>query len=126
MRSKREILETVYAAFNQRDIDGVFAHMHPEVDWPNGMEGGREQGLDAVRAYWTRQWSAINPRVEPVSISDGEDGRTVVDVHQVVRELDGKVLLDHMVRHVYLIEDGLITRMDIPDVQREGGEAQAG
>jgi hypothetical protein len=119
MGSKREILETVYAAFNRRDIDGVFAHMHPEVDWPNAMEGGREQGLDAVRAYWTRQWKSVDPRVDPVKIEDGEDGRTIVVVHQVVRDLAGNLLADHMVRHVYSIEDGLITRMDV--YESDGG-----
>ena len=34
-------------------------------------------------------------------------------VHQVVRSLDGNVLVDQMVEHTYLIEDGLIRRMDI-------------
>jgi hypothetical protein len=116
MLSKREILETVYAAFNRRDIDGVFTYMHPEVDWPNGMEGGRVYGLDEVRAYWTRQWKVVNPHVEPVRIEDDLDGNTVVDVHQVARDLAGNLLVDHMVRHVYSIKDGLIARMDIQEL----------
>jgi ketosteroid isomerase-like protein len=35
------LLERTYAAFNARDIDAVLAVMHPDVDWPNGMDGGR-------------------------------------------------------------------------------------
>ena len=53
-----ELLRRAYAAFNARDIDGALALMHPDVDWPNGMEGGREHGHDAVRAYWERQFAA--------------------------------------------------------------------
>ena len=87
--------------------------MSPNVDWPNGMEGGRVHGQDEVRAYWTRQWEALNPRVEPVGIEADEAGYTVVDVHQVVRDLSGNILVDQMVRHVYVIVDGLIQRMDI-------------
>ena len=113
MQSREELLKNVYAAFNRRDMDAVLALMRPDVDWPNGMEGGRVHGRDEVRAYWTRQWSMIDPRVEPVSMADDEAGNTVVDVHQVVRDLSGKVLKDQIVRHVYSFRDGLIERMDI-------------
>lgn len=47
MQSEREILTAVYAAFNLRDIDGALAWMRPDVDWPNGMEGGA--CMDATR-----------------------------------------------------------------------------
>ena len=41
------------------------------------------------------------------------DGRIAVSVHQVVRELSGKLLLDRMVDHVYSLRDGLISSMEI-------------
>jgi hypothetical protein len=113
MKSKREIIAEVYEAFNRRDIDAVFAHMRADVDWPNGMEGGRVHGLDEVRAYWTRQWGMLNPRVDPVRVEDDANGNTVVDVHQVVRDLSGDLVVDQMVNHIYSIRDGLIERMDI-------------
>jgi hypothetical protein len=108
-----ELLRSAYAAFNSRDIDGALALMQPDVDWPNGMEGGREVGHDAVRAYWTRQWQLIDPHVEPVSIARDDEGRFVVDVHQLVRDVDGKLLVDQHVEHVYALREGLIERMDI-------------
>jgi hypothetical protein len=77
------------------------------------MEGGRELGHDAVRAYWTRQWQLIDPHVEPESLSDDEQGRVVVEVHQVVRDLDGTLRADQRVQHVYTLRGGLIERMDI-------------
>jgi hypothetical protein len=113
MSSLQELLITVYAAFNARDIDAVLARMHPDVDWPNGMEGGRVYGPAGVRDYWTRQWSLINPRVEPAGFATDEAGRMVADVHQTVRDLSGKIIIDQMVQHVYTFRDGLIARMDI-------------
>jgi ketosteroid isomerase-like protein len=113
MQTRRELLTNIYAAFNRRDIDGVLASMRPDVDWPNGMEGGRVHGHEGVRAYWQRQWAKIDPHVEPINIEDDPAGNTVVNVHQVIRDLSGKVLKDQMVRHVYSFRDGLIERMDI-------------
>lgn len=109
----QDILIHTYRAFNARDIDAVLAVMHPNVDWPNGMEGGRVRGHDAVRDYWTRQWGLIDPHVEPQDFATDDAGRFVVDVHQVVRDLAGNLLADRMVQHVYTIRDGLITGMEI-------------
>jgi hypothetical protein len=111
--STEQLLRRAYEAFNARDIDGALALMHPDVDWPNGMEGGRELGHDAVRAYWTRQFGLIDSQVEPVGFGEDEEGRIVVDVDQVVRDLDGALLSEQRVQHVYTLRDGLIERMDI-------------
>lgn len=111
--SDTELLAEIYAAFNARDIDSVLLKMDPDVDWPNGWEGGRIHGRDQVRDYWTRQWQAIDPRVEPQGFATEPDGRTVVDVHQIVRDLAGNIVVDEMVQHVYQIKDGLIKSMEI-------------
>ncbi len=68
MLSKEQLLTTVYAKFNARDIDAVLSVMHPDVDWPNGMEGGRVHGHTVVRVYWERQWTIIDPNVAPIRI----------------------------------------------------------
>ncbi len=114
-RSNRELITAAYAAFNRRDIETVLAMMHPDVDWPNGMEGGRVLGQANVRDYWTRQFAIVNPRVDPLRIEDDEHGRTVVHVHQVVRDPAGNVLVDQMIQHAYSIRNGLIERMDITE-----------
>jgi hypothetical protein len=108
-----ERLRSLYDAFNARDIDATLAATTADVDWPNGWEGGREHGHGAVRAYWLRQWAEIDPHVEPVAITTRADGRIEVDVHQVVRNLDGEILSDGRVLHVYELRDGQIARMDI-------------
>ena len=108
-----ELLQRVYKAFNGREIEDVLAIMHPDVDWPNGMEGGRVLGKDAVRNYWTRQFEVFNPNVEPQGFAQESDGRIAVTVHQVVRDIHGKLVVDQMIHHVYDIRDGLIQRMEI-------------
>ena len=108
-------LRGVYAAFNARDIDAVLDAMADDVDWPNAWEGGRIRGREAVRAYWTRQWAAIDPHVEPTAIGSEPDGRIAVRVHQIVRDLDGELLVDSYVRHVYTLKDGFVTRMDVEE-----------
>ena len=113
MPDETELLIHLYDRFNARDMETVLAGLHEDVVWANGMEGGHVHGRDGVRDYWTRQWAMINPRVEPVGFSVGSDGEAVVEVHQVVRSLEGEVLVDQMVGHIFRIEDGLVKRFDI-------------
>ena len=96
-----------------RDIPAAVALMDREVDWANGQDGGHVHGREAVRAYWTQQWAAIQPKVDPLEITPRDAGVTAVEVHQVVQDLDGKLLLDERVRHVFRIRDGLVVRFDI-------------
>ena len=108
-----ECLTQVYQRFNARDMEAVLAALHPDVMWASGMAGGHVHGREAVRSYWTRQWATVAPRVEPTAFSTGADGESIVEVHQTVRDLQGAVLVDQMVGHIFRIEDGLITRFDI-------------
>jgi ketosteroid isomerase-like protein/general stress protein 26 len=108
------LLHRAYAAFNARNIDGVLALMVPDVVWPNGMEGGFVRGHQAVREYWTRQWTLVDPNVKPARIA-AAGGRFSVEVHQVVRDLTGVVLTDRIVHHVYELRDGRIASMEIQD-----------
>jgi ketosteroid isomerase-like protein len=109
----RDLLTRAYEAFNARDIDAALATMRADVDWPNGPEGGRVRGHRDVRDYWTRQWTMIDPIVEPLRFESDEDGRIVVQVRQVVRDRIGRVLSDRTVQHAYRVEDGLIRSMEI-------------
>jgi hypothetical protein len=113
MIDERELLTQAYRNFNARDIDAVLSLLQPDVVWPNGMEGGYVYGHEAIREYWTRQWGIVDPHVEPMKIEQDQAGRFVVEVHQVVKDLAGKLLSDAIVRHAYQIQDGLVQRMDI-------------
>ncbi len=113
MSNEVEVLKRLYDRFNARDMETVLAGMHEDVMWANGMEGGHVRGRDGVRSYWTHQWAMIDPHVEPVDFSTGPDGEVVVEVHQIVRDLQGKVLVDQRVGHIFRIENGLVKRFDI-------------
>ena len=125
MQKTKAIIATAYSAFNRRDIDGALAVMSENVDWPTASEGGRVVGKKEIRAYWTRQWAEFDPHVEPVEVTDGEDGRTEVKVHQVVKTLTGELLSDQVLTHVHTIRGGLIERMEIGASQPAFGQAHA-
>lgn len=114
--SQIELLRAAYAGFNERDIDAALATMTPDVAWPRAFKGGFVQGPEAVRAYWTEQWSEINPRVEPVALHSGEDGCILVEVHQVVCDLAGAVMADEYVGHRFTLDQGLIQKMEVCSV----------
>jgi hypothetical protein len=107
------LLRAVYAAFNTRDIDTALSMMTLDIDWPRAFKGGFVHGPNAVRAYWTEQWSEINPHVEPVAFHPAAPGQVLVDVHQVVRGLDGSLLADDIVQHRFVFVDGLIRKMNV-------------
>ncbi len=119
--SEREVLTAAYREFNARNIDAVIARMHPQVEWANGMDGGHVYGKDAVREYWTRQFTTLSPRVDPVSIDPDKDNNWVVTVHQVVHDMKGNLLLDTTVYHTYRFRNGLIARMDIAQTSPVAG-----
>ena len=118
MTTDQEVLTAAYRAFNSRDLDAALATMHPDVEWPNTMEGGYAHGHDGVRAYWSKQWSLVDPHVEPQHFATDADGRIVIDVHQVVNDLEGHLLEDLMVQHIYRMEAGLIRRMEMGEDRR--------
>lgn len=115
MADKVELLKRIYERFNARAIEAVLAALHEDVVWANGMEGGHVYGRDAVRSYWTRQWKTIDPHVYPVSFAAGPEGEITVEVRQEVRDLNGNLLANRMVGHVFRIEDNTVRRFDIRD-----------
>ena len=111
----RATLIDMYRAFNARDAEAATSRMTPDVDWPNGMTGGRERGPSAVRRYWENQWREIDPRVEPLKIDFDDAGDAHVRVHQLVRGLDGAILEDKKIEHVYSFQGPFIGKMTIVD-----------
>ena len=113
MLKNQDLIKNAYAAFNARDIDAILQVMHPGIKWPKAWEGDYANGHAEVRAYWERQWKEIDPKVTPVGFRERENGTLEVEVDQLVKDLDGKVLFDGKVNHIYVISDGLLQQMDI-------------
>ena len=116
------LLAHIYERFNARDLEGVLAVLTDDVAWANGMDGGHVHGHDAVREYWTRQWSMVSPTVEPVGFQQTADGAIVAEVRQSVRDLEGRPLqgqthglTDKTVAHVFHFREGKVARFDIQD-----------
>ena len=107
------LIKKAYSAFNARDIDSALSTFHSEVEWPKAFEGGYVRGHEEVRKYWTRQWTEINPNVEPIGFVERPNGTFEVSVLQKVKDLKGDLIFDGMVKHIITIQDDLFQRMDI-------------
>lgn len=112
----QELIRKAYAAFNARDIPTILTTLHPQVRWSKAWEGDYAIGHDEVRAYWLRQWQELNPQVEPTGFNEREDGKLEVAVHQVVKDMQGQLLFDGQVKHIYTIQDKQLKQMDIEQV----------
>ncbi len=107
------LIKRAYSAFNSRDIDTALSTFHSDVQWPKAFEGGYVSGHDEIRKYWTRQWNDINPNVEPIGFNERQNGTLEVTVHQIVKDLQGNLMFDGAVKHIYIIQEDLLRRMDI-------------
>ena len=109
------LIDTLYARFNARDIDGVLALLAPDVLWANAMEGGHAVEHAGVREYWTRQWAVADPTVTPIAVTrPGPDTRRV-QVRQMIHDLSGNLLADDEVVHLFTLQDGQVVRFDVPE-----------
>jgi hypothetical protein len=106
------LLRQAYEAFNAKDVEALLAVMADDVDWPNMLEGTRLVGHDAVREYWLGQFRTTDPRLEITRV-DEEGDAMVLSVHQSICDLEGTVLREADVEHVYTFRQGKVARMDV-------------
>ena len=106
-----DLLRRAYAAYDRQDLDGLSALVSVDVDWPDGAH--RLHGREAVRAYWTEQWTHTRTDDQPVAITRLPDGRVEVRVEQVVRSLGGSVRSTGTFRHLHRVVGAQIVRLDI-------------
>lgn len=117
MNPQKQFLQDLYAAFNNREIETIISVMHPNVKWANAMQGGFVYGRDRVRDYWEQQFEVVQVQLQALNFEVDEAARSVVTVHQIVRDLEGNLLLDDMVRQIFTIENGLISIFEIGDAE---------
>lgn len=108
-----DLIRHTFAAFNARDIEVALATMSPNIVWPNAMDGGTVYGRENIREYWTRTWQVADPRVDVISVCQETGGTYAVDVRQVVKDLEGALIFDRVVRQRYRVQDGLIQSMNV-------------
>lgn len=112
MDSLNSFFQDLYRNFNDRKIDLVIANMTENVKWANGMDGGYVYGHDGVKEYWARQFTMVSSNVEPLKI-DTENEVVKIKVHQVVYDLNGKLLADEFVYHFFHLRDKKIAEFHI-------------
>jgi uncharacterized protein YndB with AHSA1/START domain/limonene-1,2-epoxide hydrolase len=117
MRSNQQLLQSLYTAFNNRELETIISVMSPDVKWANGVEGGFVYGRDAVREYWTNQYKVIQVQLETLKFETDEHNRNVVTVHQIVRNLQGNLLADMTVKQIFTIENGEIVLYEIGETE---------
>jgi limonene-1,2-epoxide hydrolase len=117
MSSNQQLLQSLYDAFNKREIETIISVMHPDVKWANGLEGGFVYGRDAVREYWTNQFKNIQVQLETLKFETDENNRNVVTVHQIVKDLQGNLLADMTVKQIFTIENDEIVLYEIGDTK---------
>jgi len=100
MKNIDHFFKTLYQNSNDRKIDTIIVHMQDDVEWANGMDGGYVYGQEAVKEYWKRQFAVVSSNVTPLKIHASNDV-VKIKVHQVVHDLDGKLLADEIVWHIF-------------------------
>jgi hypothetical protein len=104
-------LRTAYRRFNDRQIDELLQMMTDEVEWPDVANDAVLHDKHAIRLYWQAQFSAGDPRADPVDfIEAGDDVVVVVD--QRVTDREGRRLpVPAVVFHRYTFDGDLVRRM---------------
>jgi hypothetical protein len=111
-----------YEAVNHGDIEAALSLMCHDVDWPNTVEGGREHGRDAVRAYWTRLFGLLVPRFDLLCVRAGERDRIVVHAYQRFNDpATDRPLAHQHVEHVFTLRGALVARMDASELKLVDG-----
>jgi ketosteroid isomerase-like protein len=119
------LVQRAFEAFSQRDVDGLVAACHPDVEFhlPTGRltrVGLPYRGHDGIRTYVrdaARVWSEL--RLEPREFR--EIGDSVVAIGRVYAWGAGRVV-DTPAAWVWRMRDGLAIRVD---VYESGTEALA-
>jgi hypothetical protein len=87
--------------------------MHPQVEWSNGMEGGMLHGREAVRDYWLRQGEVMSTHVDPIDFTMIDERRVAATIAMKMHDMDGSLMMDQQLVHVYTIENNMVTKMVI-------------
>ena len=112
MEGLNKFFQELYKNFNDRKIDSVISRMTENVKWANRLAGGYVYGHNGVREYWSRQFKMISSKLTPLEI-DTDNGTAKIKVHQVVHDLNGKLLADEIVYHFFYLRDNKIAEFGV-------------
>jgi len=113
MSREHDRLVQAYDAFNARDLPALAELFHPQVEWPDILEGGVISGRPAVQAYFARQLEVMIPDARIIRTRLVAPGRLEVDLQYAVHSLEGRLWSDTAATLAYDFQDDLIIRMTV-------------
>lgn len=113
MDAKRAVLLRAYETYNSRDLVGLSALLHPDVEWPDILDGGVIAGRQTVIDYFARQFDLMVPDARLISITEEPPARLVADIQYAVKDLKGRLWSDTRATLAYDFRDGLIARLTV-------------
>jgi ketosteroid isomerase-like protein len=110
-----ELAQRGVDAWNRRDLDGLLALCHPDVEWTSAIKGRVEggeatyRGHEGMRRYWEEWQSIWDLLIEVAEVR--ESGDRVVVLGGIRTRGASRVVVESRMAFVFQIEDGLIRRL---------------
>ena len=115
MDDRETRITRLWTALNHQDVDAALAQLHPDVDWQDIMNGGRHQGVEAVRNYWAGVYALITSDSACIDCHPVDADRMAARMLHAIRDKKGTLWSEERMTHVFTFRDGLISRMDLAD-----------
>ena len=109
----RDNVGKAYQSFNNKAVNSILSLMHPNVSWPKGWDVDYIEGHDNLRNYWTKLWSEVYINIKPLTLKENTKDQVEATFHQIVKDLQGNITSDRILKHLYTFESGLIKKMEI-------------
>jgi len=112
MADIKTVIKQAYFAFNKRDMDGALALMVEGVSWPKASESGKIVGKEEIRLLDSALGRVRSP-CRTACNHQGTRGQSPRKSTPLVKNLDGDILSDTEVVHVFHVDNGRIAAMDL-------------
>ncbi|MDP1630006.1 MAG: nuclear transport factor 2 family protein [Caulobacter sp.] len=113
MADGEAVVTRLWEALNGQDLEAASALLHPDVDWQDIMNGGRQRGRDTVLAYWREVFDVLRPDSTVMEFLPQDDGRLSARTLHHVRDPDGRLRVEEVITHLFGFKDGMIVSMDV-------------
>ncbi len=126
MSQNLEIVRGLVDAWNRRDLQGMLAQAHREVEYvnaPTAVEPGTRRGQDGLADVLRTQWEALPGGRQEIDRVD-DRGDEVITVGRVSRLLPGSdALIDTPAVISWRFHDGRVTRIEVLGLGPESQKA---
>jgi hypothetical protein len=107
------LIKKAYEAFNSQDIKSAITTFHENIEFQKEFNGNYLKNQNQIIEHWTNGWKEFSVKDKPINIIERTDNKFEVTVHQIVKDKQGKILSDGILKHIFTIQDNLLLRLDI-------------